>query len=312
MIQTRPYEFMVKYTPQREWIEGHGVMIAIAFFLGGISGGLYLVSIFFESMLGMFIAWLAALLMGLVDMAHLSKPMRFWRMLLKPRTSWISRGFIAIWLFIGCAVIQLALSFWLPGTAAETVFKVLAGIMAFGVAIYSGFVVSFVGGIKLWNSAIVPILFVIAGLTGGLAILLAILMATYASGDDLIRITYNAVMMLGMLVIYAIAVAVYLWVSTYESDVARDSVMRMLRGNIAPVFWIGVALLGIIIPVVLLIVAAVALQASAPILITTAATTLRPLVPVLIAAIVCTIVGGVALRYVILKAGMYSPLVPLE
>jgi formate-dependent nitrite reductase membrane component NrfD len=311
MIQTRPYEFMVKYTPQREWIEGHGVLIALAFFLGGISGGLYLASLFFDSMLGMFIAWLVALLMGMVDMGHLSKPLRFWRMLLKPRTSWISRGFIVIWLFIGCAVIQLALSYWLPG-AAETVFKVLAGILAFGVAIYSGFVVSFVGGIKLWNSAMVPILFVVAGLTGGLALLLAILMATYAGGDDLIPIMYNAIMMLGMLVIYAIFVAVYLWVATYGSDAARDSVMRMLRGSIAPVFWIGVALLGIIIPVALLIVAAIVLQVSAPILITTAATTLQPLVPVLITAIVCTIIGGVALRYVILKAGMYNPLVPAE
>ncbi len=311
MVQTKPYEFMVKHTQQKEWIDGKGNFIALAFFLGGISGGLYLASLFFDSMLGMFIAWLAALLMGIVDMGHLSKPMRFWRMLLKPKTSWISRGFIVIWLFIGCAVIQLALSYWLPGTA-ETVFKVLAGIMAFGVAIYSGFVVGFVGAIKLWNSAIVPILFVVAGLTGGLAVLLAILMATYAGDDDVILITYNAILMLGMLVIYAIFVAVYLWVATYGSDAAKDSVMMMLRGSIAPVFWIGVALLGIIIPVVLLIAAAIVLQVSAPILITTAATTLQPLVPVLITAIICTIIGGVALRYAILKAGMYSPLLPAE
>lgn len=288
MIQTRPYEFMVKYTPQREWIEGHGVLLALAFFLGGISGGLYLASLYFNSMVGMFIAWLAALLMGIVDLAHLSKPLRSWRMLLKPQTSWITRGLIFVTLFIGCAAIQLALSYWLPGNAAETVFKVLAGIMAFGVAIYSGFVVGYVGAIKLWNSAIVPILFVIAGLTGGLAVLLA------ASLGDAAQSLAVATIMRMVLIAYAVFVAIYLWITTYESSAARDSVMRMIRGSIAPAFWIGVVLLGIIIPIALLFAASSAGGAA------------------LITTVVFVIIGGMALRYVILKAGMYSPLVPAE
>jgi len=287
MIQTRPYEFMVKYTPQREWIEGHGVLIAIAFFLGDISGGLYLASLYFDSMLGMFIAWLLALVMGIVDMAHLSKPLRFWRMLLKPKTSWIARGFIFITLFIGCAALQLALSFWLPGTAAATVFKVLAGILAFGVTIYSGFVVGYVGAIKLWNSAIVPVLFVIAGLIGGLAVLLAI-----SLGDTAQSLAVAGIMRV-LLVAYAVFMAIYLWITTYESSAARDSVMMMIRGNIAPVFWIGVILLGIIIPVAILFATGGGTAS-------------------LITVIVCAIIGGVLLRYVILKAGMYSPLVPTE
>jgi formate-dependent nitrite reductase membrane component NrfD len=285
MIQTRPYEFMVKYTPQKDWIEGAGVLIAVAFFLGGVSGGLYLASLYFDSMLGMFIAWVLALIMGIVDMGHLSKPMRFWRMLLKPKTSWISRGFILIWLFIGCALIQLALSFWLSGNAADTVFKVLAGIMAFGVAIYSGFVVGYVGAIKLWNSAIIPILFVIAGLTGGLAILLLTN-----------RSAATANMMLVVVIAYAVFMAIYLWIATYASDVARDSVMRILRGSIATVFWIGVVLLGMIIPIALLLTNFFAGASAA----------------LMIIAAICAIIGGVALRYIILKGGMYSPLLPAE
>jgi formate-dependent nitrite reductase membrane component NrfD len=275
MIQTRPYEFMVKYTPQKDWIEGAGVLIAVAFFLGGVSGGLYLASLYFDSMLGMFIAWVLALIMGIVDMGHL----------LKPKTSWISRGFILIWLFIGCAVIQLALSFWLPGNAAETVFKVLAGIMAFGVAIYSGFVVGYVGAIKLWNSAIIPILFVIAGLTGGLAILLLTN-----------RSAATANMMLVVVIAYAVFMAIYLWVATYASDVAKDSVMRILRGSIALVFWIGVVLLGMIIPIALLLTNFFAGASAA----------------LMIIAAICAIIGGVTLRYIILKGGMYSPLLPAE
>ncbi len=286
MIGTRPYEFMVKYTPQRDWIEGHGILIAFALFFGGIAGGLYLVSLYFDSMWGMFVAWILAMVTGMTDMAHLSKPMRFWRMILKPKSSWISRGFIFIWLFLGAAAIQMAISYWAGGTAAETVFKVLGGIMAFGVAIYSGFVVGYVGAIKLWNSAIIPILFVIAGVTGGLALLMVI-----SVGDSILS-TDVAVALRAVLIGYAVCLAIYLWVATYESTAARDSAMRIIKGNLAPVFWLLVILLGIVIPIIMLF----ASSATA----------------VLIIAGILVILGGVALRYSILKAGVYSPLVPSE
>jgi formate-dependent nitrite reductase membrane component NrfD len=286
MIGTKPYEFMVKYTPQRDWIEGHGILIAFALFFGGIAGGLYLVSLYFDSLLGMFIAWILAMVTGLTDMAHLSKPTRFWRMVLKPRTSWISRGFIVIWLFLGAAAIQLAISYWADGGAIETLFKVLGGILAFGVAIYSGFVVGYVGAIKLWNSAIVPILFVVAGVTGGLALLMVVSVGDFFTSSDV------AVALRVVLVGYAVFVAIYLWVATYESTAARDSAMRILRGNIAPVFWLLVVLLGIIVPIIMLFAA----DATA----------------VFVISGILIIIGGVALRYCILKAGVYSPLVPTE
>ncbi|MGD9118594.1 MAG: polysulfide reductase NrfD [Dehalococcoidia bacterium] len=284
MIGTRPYDFMVKYTPQRDWIEGHGILIAFALFFGGIAGGLYLVSLYFDSLLGMFIAWILAMVTGLTDMAHLSKPMRFWRMILKPKTSWISRGFIFIWLFLGAAAIQLALTYWAEGTAVETVFKVLGGIMAFGVAIYSGFVVGYVGAIKIWNSAIIPLLFVVAGVTGGLSLLMIISVGEASLGADV------ATALKYVLIAYAVCVAIYLWVATYESTAARDSAMRILKGNIASVFWLLVILLGIAIPIIMLF----ASDATA----------------VLVIAGILAIIGGVALRYSILKAGVYSPLVP--
>ena len=286
MIGTRPYEFMVKYTPQRDWIEGHGILIAFALFFGGIAGGLYLVSLYFDSLLGMFIAWILAMVTGLTDMAHLSKPTRFWRMMLKPRTSWISRGFIVIWLFLGAAAIQLAISYWADGGVIETVFKVFGGILAFGVAIYSGFVVGYVGAIKLWNSAIIPILFVVAGVTGGLALLMVVSVGeAFLSSDAAIALR---VVLIG----YAVCVAIYLWVVTYESTAARDSAMRILKGNIALVFWPLVVLFGIVVPIIMLYTA----ESDA----------------VFIISGIFIIIGGVALRYCILKAGVYSPLVPTD
>ena len=284
MIQTRPYEFMVKHTPQKEWIAGPGILIAFAFFLGGISGGLYLVSLYFNNMPGIFIGWLLAILMGGLDMAHLSKRHRFWRMFLRPQTSWIARGFIFVMLFIGFAAIQLALSSWLPGTAAETIFKVLAGITAFAVTIYSGFVVSYVSAIKFWNSAIIPVLFVISGILGGLAILLALNL-----GGNYAQIMLLQSILRVALVIYALVIVIYLWSTTYAGSVAKSSVIWIVRGSIAPVFWVGVVSLGIIIPLAILFSTWISTA-------------------FIITAVVCVILGTLALRYVILKAGMYSPL----
>jgi formate-dependent nitrite reductase membrane component NrfD len=283
MMQVKPWDFMVKYTPQREWIEGHGILVAIAMFLGGVSGGLYLASLYFNSMPGMFIAWLLAMAAGVTDMAHLSKPLRFWRMMLKPGTSWISRGFILIWLFLGGVAIQLALGFWFPGTALETVFRVLSGILAFGVAIYSGFVVGYVGAIKLWNSAIVPILYVVAGIASGLAVLVALNLGNPVPLASLVG------MMQVVLVVFAVFLGIYLWVATYESISAKDAVRMVVKGNIAPAFWIGLVLLGFVVPLAILFTTSAAVM--------------------LIIAAACTIIGSVTLRYVILKAGMYVPLV---
>ena len=293
MSETKPYDFMVKYQQQKDWIDGRGNFIAFAFFLGGISGGLYLAAAYFDSLLGMFVAWLLSLLMGVSYMLHLTHPMRFWRMFMKPQTSWIARGFVFIWLFIGFTTIQLILSQWVPeATAAITALKVVAGIFAFAQSIYTGFAVSYVSAIKVWNSAIVPVLFVTCGITGGLAILLAITM----SGDHAQLVMLENVIRV-VLIALAIVIGVYLWNTTYSSTAASDAIKRLVGGSLAPLFWIGVFLFGIAIPIVISITTYFIGEASSGLLIT---------------AIVSEIIGGLALRFAVLKAGVYTPLLPVD
>src|SRR3990172_3922893 len=114
MSSVKPYDFMVKYQQQKDWVDGRGNFIAFAFFLGGISGGLFMASAYFDNLAGMFISWLLAGFMGVSYMIHLSHPLRFWRMFMKPKTSWIARGFIFIMLFIGCTTVLLILKQWAP------------------------------------------------------------------------------------------------------------------------------------------------------------------------------------------------------
>src|SRR3989304_8449099 len=173
-MQAQPWNFMVKDTPSRDWAAGKGAFIAIAFFCGGVAGGLSLISLYFDNILGMFIGWLFALSMGIFDVAHLGNKAIVWRIPLPPNSSWISRGFLFVMLFIGSAAIYMALKYWSPGTGVESFFKVISGIAAFGVVTYSGFVLSYVSGIKFWNSTIMPVLFIISGFAGGSAVLLGI------------------------------------------------------------------------------------------------------------------------------------------
>jgi formate-dependent nitrite reductase membrane component NrfD len=286
-MQIKPYEFMVKYTPHTRWAEGSGALIAVAFFLGGISGGLYLMSLYFDSLLGMFIGWLLALLVGMVDMVHLHKPLRFWRMLLKPNTSWIARGFIFIAFFIGFGALQLAVSYWLPGRVLENVLKVFSGLGAFGVVIYSGFVMSYVKAIRLWNSAVIPLLFVISSLVGGADILLLINL-----GKNIVQVdTLEAVLQI-MLVSYAVMIGLHIWISTYSSPAARNSAMWILKGNIASIFWTVTVLVGIIIPLFIFFFFSSEVTA------------------LLITGAIFVIIGNFTLRYILLKGGLYSPLVP--
>lgn len=293
MSNVKPFDFMVKYQQQKDWIDGRGNFIAFAFFLGGISGGLYLAAAYFDNLVGMFIAWLLAGCMGVSYMIHLSHPIRFWRMFMKPKTSWIARGFIFIMLFIGFTTLQLILSQWVPSaTGVITALKVVAGVFAFAQSIYTGFAVSYVSAIKVWNSAIVPILFVTCGISGGLAILLAVMLGQESTQvvalENIIRV---------VLIAFAIIVAVYLWNATYSSTAAKDAVVRLIGGALAPLFWIGVFLFGIGIPVVISVTTYFTGEAA---------------VGLMIFAVVSEIIGGLALRFAVLKAGVYTPLLPAE
>jgi len=288
-MQVRPWEFGIKQAPAREWSEGMGALIAVAMFAGGVAGGLYLASLYFNNIWGMLVGWVFAMGMGLFDIAHLSKPMRAWRIAFRAGSSWISRGFIFVLLFIGAAGLQLLIHV-ISGAAAgspngaEIFFRVVAGILAFGVAIYSGFVVGYVNGIKFWNSALIPILVVLGGVAAGSAVLLA---AGSVAGDGLGSMLVFA---RGALVIYAIAIFVQLWVATYSSPSARDSAMLLLKGNMAALFWLMIVLVGLVIPLVLEFVGP---DSTA----------------ILVISSVLVLAGNLTFRYALIRAGRYNTLI---
>jgi formate-dependent nitrite reductase membrane component NrfD len=287
----KPYEWMVKYTAQSEWIERRGILMWLAEVGSGLGAGLYLISLFFDNLLGMFLGWLMIIVLkGGFHLAYLGKPLRFWRIILKPGTSWMSRGFIFMVLFLGFGAIQLALSYWVPSTAAVVTFKVLTGISAFLLVIYTGFVMNYVNGIPFWNSALLPLLFVLSGALDGSGLIIAI--GLFGSNVDItVAETLSRMLLIGT----AVVIAIYLWSGTYMGPAGKEAVIRLVRGSIAPVLWVGVVVCGIIIPVVISVSTYFIGEMSSGLL---------------LLGIAGETIGAFSLKYSILKAGVYSPLIP--
>ena len=284
------HDWMVNYTRQTEWIDRRGLFLWVAFFSGTLGGGLYLASLYFNSIWGMFAGWLiVAVIKGGAHMMDLGKPWRAWRMVMRPGSSWMSRGLIFVFTFIGAGAVQLALSLWLPGSAAEITSKILAGMAAFGVAIYSGFVLNTVKGVPFWNSALLPMLVGLYGVLCGLGVMMVIGLA--GSSIDL---TLAEGVSRYLIFTTTALIAVYLWMAARRGPTGRNSVLQQVRGELKTVFWGGLVTLGIVVPVVIAIVSFFVSEVS-PVL--------------LVIGVVSEVVGGLSLGFCVLKAGAYKPLV---
>ena len=84
----------------REWTgrSHHGkrsLLLLLALFAGNIGPGLYMISCLYRFYLGMLVAFfIVAIGYALPHLLFLGRMERFWRGILKPQSSWISRGFV--------------------------------------------------------------------------------------------------------------------------------------------------------------------------------------------------------------------------
>ena len=295
MIQTRPYEFMASYTPQREWIEKRGALLWFAFFFIELGAGMFMVSSIFGSLPGMLVGWLVcALLGGGFHLLFLGKPLRFWRMVFSSgwQTSWISRGLIFVILFLASGLAHMGLTLW---SHSLTPLLIVTNIFAFLTVIYGGFAMNYVNGIPLWNTALLPVLYVVSGLWGGAELTLGIFLN---QGDIVAGISVEAAIRM-LLAGFVLLIPVYLISVRYQSLTGKASVRYMVLSKWASLFWIVVVMLGMAVPLAAVISSfIVGLEASPAVF--------------LYAAIFCGLLGDLAMRYLILRCGLYSPLIPVS
>jgi polysulfide reductase chain C len=306
-MQTRqwmtPHEWMVKPMAQREWIERRGILVWISEALTGLGAGLYLVSLFMNNQLGMVIGWL--IIMGLklpVHIAYFGKPLRFYRTM-PPfsnawKTSWSARGVVFTMIFTIFALLQMVVGYApvkeFIGAAATPlywVFGSVAGIFALMTSVYIGFIMNSCKGVPFWNIMILPIIFPLAGIADGLGLIMVIGLAggsvNIAAAEMWTRV---------ILTVNALILAVYLISAARRSTVGKLSVRELIVGKVAVVFWAGLIVLGIIVPLSISVFSLYAGITISSVL--------------LITAIVCHTIGTFSLKYCLLKVGIYQPVIP--
>ncbi len=181
---------------------------------------------------------------------------RFIYACLNPRTSWVARGFIILSIFIVLGLVLLAKSVlpfeWLhPGSALWRAPEIVAFIFAFGTAIYTGILLKATKSIPLWNTSLLPLLFLVSGLsTGSMAIILSTLGTGLFSHDAAgLKVLMHGEQVL--VVVEAIVLYLFLFRGYRASEQGKDSIRLLVFGEMRMIFWGGVVLLGFVFPVIL-------------------------------------------------------------
>ena len=262
--------------PQKEWKE----IIAIYLYLAGMGAGSFIIGTLIQwfgvkfhpplipsslDILGLTLNFSKALILWGPVMVAIGAPFlildlgikwRFMYACLNPRTSWVARGFIILSVFIIFGLVLLAKSVlpfeWLHAESGFwRILEVLVLIFAFATAIYTGILLKATKSIPLWNTYMLPLLFLVSALsTGSMAIILSTLGTGLLShGDGAMKVLMGGEQVL--VVIEGIVLYLFLSRRYRATEQGKDSVRLLIFGDMKMIFWGGVVLLGFIFPVVL-------------------------------------------------------------
>ena len=254
-----------------------GGIIAIYLFLAGVAGGAFLTSALTELFsknrqlkvirAGAYIAPVAILIGLAMLVVDLGKPLSFWKLILYVNFhSVMSIGTFIISIFTALAVVYAYLV-WMAAAAEKKIKITLAGqemaaakatgiqswrkpvavigsLFALGTATYTGFLLSAVTTNGLWHVSFLgiegipflPILFLVSAISAGLA-------ATLIGAVDCSDLTAYKKADIILLAIEIILLAVL-----YTSVKAA-----FFSGGMATLFWLGVVVVGLLLPLVLAI-----------------------------------------------------------
>ena len=283
---------------------------AVWFTLMGVGGGIFLLPrvMGIELRLGLWlglpvvdlISFVVIGIGGLVLIRHLGRPWRFLRAVLRPGTSWISRGAIADFIFVVVGSLLIVPGFtwggarplaWLPwdptgsdltGKTAEVVALLCAAVVIY----YAGQVLADATAIPYWRSLAVPIQFVLSSLATSMAVVMVL--ATL-NGEPISA--GQCGLLAGFLASLLVAIVWHLRTDTAAPG-KSESLARLLRGRFHRAFLRGVVWGGTVLPLVLALLAL-------------AAPPTRDAVGVV--ALVCTLPAGYWLRLLTLRVGIYPP-----
>jgi len=291
LLQREDYEWMVKVTPQREWIASQGVFLWLAFFFSEIGAGVYFVSLLSNYTEGLIVGWLIALgLGGLIHMLYLGNPFRAWRIFLRPQTSELSRGVWGMFIFGGVGFVQIALSYTeYQNLAFGLPFKIVAGILCLIIIMHGFTTMNVMKALPSWNSTMLLPLSLASGIWVGSQVVQCMFLMFREHKVDMAAFETWSLL---LLLVYISFILLYILGTIHSSETAKISVTDWIRGTGARVFYL-VALTGMIIPsLVTFYIMGADVQ-----------------LPHVLIRLISVAIGDLMLRYGLMKNAYYTPLI---
>ena len=137
----------------------------------------------------------------------------------------------------------------LTGVAEAVAYRIVdfsAGVV-FGVAVamYTGALLGVCKTFPLWNNALLPILFLVSAMSTGAASVL--LIGIFRHADEFNRVGVLKKFHFCLPVIELVLIAALMFITCTNSTAGWNSVMSLLVGGYAPLFWIGLVLIGLVL-----------------------------------------------------------------
>lgn len=247
-----PESVIIDCRPQRVWTSP----VDINLFLGGTGAATYFLGALWGSRVAEAFGVLLVAIGGMVTQLELGRPMRVWRAVARLRGSWMSRGVVFLSLFVLLGAISVLPAVpglsglpWGPATAAGAALRFLASVLALGVTFYSGMLLSSWPSIPFWNTPLLPLMMMAFSFAGGSGVVLAILsLQTAPAAPARIELV-----VLSLTALSAASAVVYLTTMGSSTVASRAAVRMILRGERSVDFYLGLAGIGLCLPLVLLL-----------------------------------------------------------
>lgn len=286
--------------------ETFGTLIAIYFYLTGLSAGSFIISTLsygfgFERFkplgkIGVVIATLLLMAAPMFLLAHSGQKLRVWHLFVYLRfSSPITWGSFLLMLYpLNCIIYGF---FMFKGRKRLTrVFGLIGIPLALMVHGYTGFILAFGKARPLWNSSMMPFLFLVSAMVSGIAmmIIVSVVRDRFFTQEKRVNtdILSGLARMLGWcLVLDLCLTATEMVVHEISHLEAQEGVALLVTGSFAGLFLILENLVGKVIPM------AVMLSART-----------RRSVPILLLASALVMIGIYTMRYNVVVGGEYIPL----
>lgn len=296
---------------------------ALYLFLGGMGAGafimaavLYLIDpekhrrIVCTSMYLAFASLAVGLILLLSELIAPTRGMMMWQSF-SHFTSWMTYGawgaFLAMIVFIVSALLATkGVGNWLAdhwkwftpenGTKLRRILAWIGIVLGAFVAFYTGMLLMAGGGVPLWNTLLLPLLFTVSAFDTGVA-LVEVVCVAYGKKDPLAPKARSLMERIAivLIIIELIVLAIFLGTMMAAGSTAAESASMLVSGSLAAPFWVMIVAIGLVFPLIMALVGLFMKSGEGR--------------PVMTAGAIGVLIGGCELRFLILAAGIHADIV---